>query len=109
MIRIKTTEIYEVSKEDFCLLIDKWNEDKNIPRKLYFTKINGEFYLGLDNEYGSCYLQEFDSKHRVLCWLIRNDYSASEINRLVDLDVRRLLSKQKYTIIQSSIEDIYGL
>lgn len=95
--------IYEVSNDSFSELINQWTKNRKIPNRLYFTKLNDDLYIGLDNEYGSCYVEEFDSKDRVLCWLIRSDYSASEINKLIDIKVKKLFQNSHY-----SIKDLTG-
>lgn len=95
-------EIYEISNEDFVLLKQNWTENKKIPKKLFFTKLDDDFYLGMDNEHGSCFVEELDSKNRVICWLIRTDYSSLEINRLSDIEVNRLLNGINYNIIDKT-------
>lgn len=109
MIFINEIEIYELSNNDFAKLIEKWTKDRNIPHRLYFTKRSNDLYIGLDNEHGSCYVEEFDSKDRVICWLVRCDYSASEINRLIDIKVRKLFEKKHYKIITMENNKNYGL
>jgi len=109
MIFINDIEIYEVSNNEFAKLIEQWSENRDIPHKLFFTKKNKDLYIGLDNEHGSCYVEEFDSKDRVICWLVRSDYSASEINRLIDIRVRKLFERKHYKIIKSEGDKSYGL
>lgn len=109
MMFINEIEIIEISNNEFAELIEKWNKNRDIPKKLFFTKKNDELYLGLDNEHGSCYVEGFDSKDRVICWLVRSDYSASEINRLIDIKVRKLFEGKHYKIIDSKKDNEYGL
>ena len=109
MIIINDIEIYEVSNIEFSNLINKWMKNRDIPKKMYFTKKNNDLYIGLDNEHGSCYVEEFDTRDRVICWLVRNDYSASEINRLIDIRVRKLIDRKHYKIIKEEIEVLNGI
>lgn len=104
--KINEVTIYEISYKKFKDLIDKWNGKCNIDRTLFLTKDNNK-YLTIDNEAGECFTEEFDNKEKAICWLVRKDYSANEIQKLNLEIINKLLSEEKYKIISSEVE--YGL
>lgn len=108
---IKITDnikIYEISYKKFKSLIDKWSNHENIDRLLFLSK-NKNQYLVIDNEADECFVEEFDSKDKALCWLVRKEYDSDEIKKLQDDEIRKLISEEKYKIILDYKEVSYGL
>lgn len=101
-------KIYEISYKKFKNLIDKWSNHGKVDRLLFLSKNNNK-YLALDNEANECFIEEFNSKDKALCWLVRKEYDSAEIENLQDVEVRKLLSEEKYKIILNYKEVSYGL
>lgn len=97
---IDIIEVHEISYDEMIKLIDKWSTDKKVDHFLYFTK-KDDSYICVDNEVGAFIIDTFDSKDKAICWLLRNDYSGEEINKLQDIEVRKLLKTQKYEVINN--------
>ena len=108
VINIDYVEIYEIPYKNFSNLIDKWSKHEYIDHFLFYTKYKNK-YLTIDNESGQCYTEEFDSKDKALCWLIRNDYSAEEISKLQDIEARHLITKSKYKVFSNKLEVQHGI
>lgn len=101
-------EIYGISYKNFKNLIDRWSNHENIDHLLFLSK-NNDKYLTIDNEAGECFVEEFDNKDKAICWLVRKDYDVNEINKLQDIEIRKLLSKEKYKVISKSKAVSYGI
>ena len=98
IIIIDVIDIYEISYDEMIKLIDKWSTDKKVDHFLFFTK-KDDSYICVDNEAGAFIIDTLNSRDKAICWLLRNDYSSNEINRLQEIEVRKLLRKQKYEVI----------
>ena len=108
MIIIDNIEIYEISYKKLGNLIDKWSKHENIDHLLFLSKSKNK-YFALDNEAGECFVEEFDNKDKALCWLVRKDYGADEVDKLQDIEIRKLLSNENYKIVSSKKEVLYGI
>ena len=98
MIIINEIKIYYISNKKFLNLINLWKNHKYIDRKLFMTEKDNQ-YICLDNESGLCFIEKFDTKNQAICWLIRTDYAAFEIEKLKNIEIKKLLKKHNYKII----------
>jgi len=108
LIVINEVNIYEISYKKFKNLVDKWSNHEKIGRLLFLSK-NKNKYFALDNEADECFVEEFNSRDKALCWLVRKEYDSSEIENLQDIEVRNLLSEEQYKIVLNYKEVSYGL
>lgn len=56
-------------------LIDSWCDGNKIPLNKWITK-DGDKYIGIDNETGDCWVEEFNSPLECIKWL--TDYPDDE-------------------------------
>ena len=98
--------IFEISYKDYNDLLIKSAKDIEDEHFLFLSKFQGTF-LAIDNEVGSFQCEEFPSKEKALCWLLRKDYSAEEIMKLQNIEARHLIKKARYKIIPKGV--LYGI
>ena len=96
---IEQINIYEITYDKLMEL--KKNTDNNlyVESLLYVTK-HDDYYIALDNVTNCFSIEEFDTKKRAICWLLRCDYDAVNINRMEDDMVNDLIKNQKYHLIR---------
>lgn len=104
---INELKLYQISSDLYNKLFKKWSNHEYVDHLLYFFK-SGSKYISIDNEAGEFFTEEFDSKEKAICWLIRNDYSSIEINSMSNKDVLNLYKNNNFKIINNE-EVEYGL
>lgn len=100
-------KIYKISYETFNDLYKKWTNHEQVDKLLYLTK-KDNVCLAIDNEANEFFVEQFSAENKALCWLIRKDYDASEINSLVSWEIKELIKKIEYEVI-NLMEDNYEL
>ncbi|MBR3229661.1 MAG: hypothetical protein IKF91_02400 [Bacilli bacterium] len=98
--------IFEISYNDYNDLLIKSAKDIDVEHFLFLSKYQNT-YLAIDNEVGAFQCEEFPSKEKALCWLLRKDYSAEEIMKLQAIEARHLIQKVRYKIIPKGA--LYGI
>ena len=99
MIVIEEFNIYEITFDKLMELIKNNDNNEDVENLLYVAKYK-EHYIALDNVTNCFTLEEFDTKRKAICWLLRCDYDADKINSMEDDMVRNLINKQKYRLIK---------
>ena len=99
-------KIYNISQKKLNELLIKCSKYEETEHFLFLSKY-GKTYIALDNEYGMCLMEDFSDLVKALCWLVRKDYSAEEINKLMEDEVCNLISNEKYVLIPYKV--YYGL
>ena len=108
IIKIKSN-IYEISYKEFVALREKWSRHQYIDHSLFICKIYGS-YLCMDNSIDNCLIKELSTRDRAICWLLRCDYNAEELENMQDIEVRHLLAKEDYVIYSiDGIEEHIGI
>lgn len=107
-IKIKSN-IYEISYNEFIALREKWLKHQYIDHSLFICRRYGK-YLCLDNSIDNCIIKELSTRDRAICWLLRCDYDVLELEKMQEIEVRHLLSKENYIIYsEDGIEEHIGI
>lgn len=96
---IEEINIYEITFDKLMELIKNNDNKEYVENLLYVTKYK-DYYIALDNVTNCFNLEEFDTKRKAICWLLRCDYDADNINSMENDMVNMLIKKQKYHLIK---------
>lgn len=104
---MKKVMIYKVEHEDLNAYLDAWLNKKELPLSfdLMYCEENGIF-TALDNSFGECYLEDFDTEKEALLWL--SNYEKNEIE-VMNIDDSIFNLKVDYEKNKESIDQMKSM
>ena len=98
--------IYNIPYSEFTDILIKQSKGLKVDNALFMSRYQTR-YFSIDNEKGQFLCEDFSSKDKALCWLLRKDYSADEIKKMPNINARKLIKDINHQIIGEEKE--YGL
>ena len=99
MIKIDELNIYEITYKRYQSMVNSRVRNVPVEKSLFLVKHN-DYYISLDNENNRFLIEEFKTRKRAICWLIRNDFSADAINSIKSSDLYYLLRNQNFRVVK---------
>lgn len=93
-----TIIIYDIPLHAVRYLYKEWDRERPVAHSLFLSKNKNDVFIAIDNEADGFLIEEFDTREKAICWLLRKDYSRDEIMDLEDFIIKDLVRKNNFKI-----------
>lgn len=93
---MNSTIIYKIKENQLNSLVEKWVNTKPIPHELFLCETKNTF-VALDNTTNDCFVEEFDSHDKCICWLLNKGLDVTKVSKIKNIkryiDIPYILKK----------------